>query len=101
MDVKGGVLYLDLTDVDLTSEDATNVPGAYDALTRTKGKPVHITCTFGTSIVAGFPTISYGASSFNMTISAYSEGALIVVEFVIDDDDDVTPTVISLTPAEE
>ena len=102
MDVKkGGVLFLDLTTVDLTSESATNVPGVWDALTRTKGKPVHITCTFGSAIAAGFPTISYGDSSYNMTISAYSEGTLIVIELVVDDDDDVTPTVIVLTPAEE
>lgn len=100
MDVKGGVLYLDLTDVDLTSEDATNVPGAYDALTRTKGKPVWITCTFGTVLASGYPVISYG-TTYNMTISAYSSGALIVIELVVDDDDDVTPTIISLEPAGE
>ena len=101
MSVKGGVLYVDFTTVDLSGNDPVTIPGIFDAIKRTWGKPVYVYADFSGATVSGFATISAGSGVFNLTLSAVSQGSLIAVEYVVDDDDAVTPAVVVLTPAGE
>lgn len=101
MSFKGGVLYVDFTTVDLTGNDPVTIPGIFDAIKRTWGKPVYVYADFSGAPVSGYVTISEGSGVYHLTLSAVSEGALIAVEYGVDDDDAVTPAVVVLTPAEE
>lgn len=104
MNVKGGVLYLDFTSIDVTGAGET-LAGTYESIYRAKGKPIYVYAAVGTVYGEGFGTVIFRPSDdvvdIALTVYDTETSVLLNVLYTIDNEDAVVPTVTAYTPVEE
>lgn len=87
--VKGGVYFLDLTDITVGG-DAVTVSGIWDAMKRTYGKVIAITVDIGDgAIMKTVPDVVFMSDGVVMYVYIVSEGTIIPAYVQITDDDSV------------
>lgn len=87
--VKGGVYFLDLTDVTVGG-DAVTIPGIWDAMKRTYGKIIACTVDIGDGAIMKFvPDVIYQSDGINMAVYIVVEDTIIPATVTITDEDSV------------
>lgn len=87
--VKGGVYFIDLTDVTVGG-DAVTIPGIWDAMKRTYGKIIACTVNIGDSAIMKFvPDVIYQSDVVQMNVYIVNEGTIVPATVTITDEDSV------------